>query len=86
VNGDCSLHKAVQTLCEQKVHRLPVMERMTGNVSYILTHKRLIKFLYLYVSFLSRGGHLTGTERTKYTSQRVGKNLHCQQNGKRHVC
>ncbi|VDK18244.1 unnamed protein product, partial [Anisakis simplex] len=45
-----SLHRAVQILCESKVHRLPVMERGSGNISYILTHKRLIKFLYLYVN------------------------------------
>uniref|UniRef100_A0A914XA21 CBS domain-containing protein n=1 Tax=Plectus sambesii TaxID=2011161 RepID=A0A914XA21_9BILA len=56
-----SLHKAVQTLCEQKVHRLPVMERMTGNVSYILTHKRLIKFLYLYIFDLPRPSFMEKT-------------------------
>ncbi|KAI3410193.1 hypothetical protein GPALN_006551 [Globodera pallida] len=47
-----SLHKAVQLLCEHKIHRLPVLEHTTGNILYILTHKRLIKFLYLYVSLL----------------------------------
>lgn len=49
-----SLHKAVQMLCESKVHRLPVMEKGSGNISYILTHKRLIKFLYLYIVDLPR--------------------------------
>lgn len=44
-----SLYKAVQLLCEQKIHRLPVLEHSTGNIMYILTHKRLIKFLCLYV-------------------------------------
>ena len=46
-----SLHRAVQILCESKVHRLPVLDSSTGNISYILTHKRIIKFLSLYVSF-----------------------------------
>lgn len=45
-----SLYRAVEILCEQKIHRLPVVESDGGNVLYILTHKRLIKFLYLYVS------------------------------------
>ena len=45
-----SLFNAVQTLCSNKVHRLPVMNTQTGNVLYILTHKRILRFLYLYVS------------------------------------
>lgn len=45
-----SLYRAVEMLCESHVHRLPVMEKGTGNISYILTHKRIIKFLSLYVS------------------------------------
>ena len=44
-----SLFKAVQVLCENKIHRLPVLDRQTGNIAYILTHKRIIKYLYLYV-------------------------------------
>ena len=48
-----SLYRAVQLLCEHKIHRLPVMEYATGNILYILTHKRLIKFLHLYVSYSS---------------------------------
>lgn len=45
-----SLHRAVEILCQEKIHRLPVLEQTTGNISYILTHKRIIKFLFLYVS------------------------------------
>ena len=33
-----------------EILRLPVIDPETGNVLYILTHKRLLKFLYLYVS------------------------------------
>ena len=46
----CSLFRAVQVLVESKVHRLPVLEKSTGNISCILTHKRIMKFLSLYVS------------------------------------
>ncbi|VDM57466.1 unnamed protein product [Angiostrongylus costaricensis] len=49
-----SLYRAVQVLCESKVHRLPVMDKNTGNISYIITHKRLIKFLSLYLHDLPR--------------------------------
>jgi hypothetical protein len=30
--------------------RLPVIDPDTGNVLYILTHKRILRFLFLYVS------------------------------------
>uniref|UniRef100_A0A915PC78 Uncharacterized protein n=1 Tax=Setaria digitata TaxID=48799 RepID=A0A915PC78_9BILA len=49
-----SLFQAVQVLCKEKVHRLPVMEDCTGNIAFILTHKRLMKFLYLYMIDLPR--------------------------------
>ena len=47
---DSSLFDAIKILCTNKVHRLPVIDRMTGNALYILTHKRILRFLYLYVS------------------------------------
>ncbi|CAJ0598106.1 unnamed protein product [Cylicocyclus nassatus] len=56
-----SLHRAVQVLCESKVHRLPVMDKHTGNISYILTHKRLIKFLNLYLPDLPRPAFMDQT-------------------------
>ena len=42
----CSLYEAVKMLVTQKIHRLPVIDRSTGNAIYILTHKRLLHFLY----------------------------------------
>ena len=32
--------------------RLPVLDQRNGNVLYILTHKRILRFLFLYVSFI----------------------------------
>jgi 5'-AMP-activated protein kinase regulatory gamma subunit len=46
---DASLFDAIQTLCINKVHRLPVIDKTTGNALYILTHKRILRFLYLYI-------------------------------------
>ena len=31
-------------------YRLPVIDEKNGNVLYILTHKRILRFLFLYVS------------------------------------
>ncbi|CAK5009241.1 unnamed protein product [Meloidogyne enterolobii] len=56
-----SLYRAVQLLCEHKIHRLPVMEHSTGNILYILTHKRLIKFLHLYISDLPKPAFMDKT-------------------------
>ena len=44
-----SLFDAIHSLIHNKVHRLPVIDPETGNVLYILTHKRILKFLFLYV-------------------------------------
>ncbi|KJH50500.1 CBS domain protein [Dictyocaulus viviparus] len=56
-----SLFRAVQVLCESKVHRLPVMDKNTGNISYIITHKRLIKFLSLYLHDLPQPAFMEKT-------------------------
>ncbi|XP_006824096.1 5'-AMP-activated protein kinase subunit gamma-1-like [Saccoglossus kowalevskii] len=49
IGPDESLFEAVRILIKNKIHRLPVIDRLTGNVIYILTHKRILRFLYLYV-------------------------------------
>jgi 5'-AMP-activated protein kinase regulatory gamma subunit len=41
-----SLYDAVKKLVEGKIHRLPVIDTRTGNALYVLTHKRLLHFLY----------------------------------------
>ncbi|KHJ49042.1 CBS domain protein, partial [Trichuris suis] len=52
VDVTASLMDAVRLLCDRKVHRLPVVDVTTGNVLYILTHKRILRFLYLYMNDL----------------------------------
>lgn len=46
----CSLFEAVYTLIKNRIHRLPVLDPVSGNVLYIITHKRLLKFLHIFVS------------------------------------
>nr|XP_058948348.1 5'-AMP-activated protein kinase subunit gamma-1-like isoform X2 [Pocillopora verrucosa] len=41
-----SLLDAVKTLVEHKIHRLPVLDPVTGNALYILTHKRILRFMF----------------------------------------
>uniref|UniRef100_A0A673BH83 CBS domain-containing protein n=1 Tax=Sphaeramia orbicularis TaxID=375764 RepID=A0A673BH83_9TELE len=40
---------AVYSLIKNKIHRLPVIDPVSGNALYILTHKRILKFLQLFV-------------------------------------
>uniref|UniRef100_A0A8C5C4P7 5'-AMP-activated protein kinase subunit gamma-1 n=1 Tax=Gadus morhua TaxID=8049 RepID=A0A8C5C4P7_GADMO len=44
------LYDAVSSLLKNKIHRLPVIDPLTGNTLYILTHKRILKFLKLFIS------------------------------------
>ncbi|XP_075285965.1 5'-AMP-activated protein kinase subunit gamma-3 isoform X3 [Opisthocomus hoazin] len=43
-----SLFDAVYSLIKHKIHRLPVIEPISGNVLHILTHKRILKFLHIF--------------------------------------
>lgn len=50
-----SLFDAVSSLIRNKIHRLPVIDPDSGNTLYILTHKRILKFLKLFVSLCPSG-------------------------------
>jgi predicted transcriptional regulator len=45
-----SLFEAIRILLENHVHRLPIIDPTTNNVVFILTHKRILRYFYLYVS------------------------------------
>uniref|UniRef100_A0A2K6K2L6 Protein kinase AMP-activated non-catalytic subunit gamma 2 n=1 Tax=Rhinopithecus bieti TaxID=61621 RepID=A0A2K6K2L6_RHIBE len=47
ISPDASLFDAVYSLIKNKIHRLPVIDPISGNALYILTHKRILKFLQL---------------------------------------
>jgi len=54
ISPDASLFEAIRTLIHNQIHRLPVIDPELGNVLYILTHKRLLRFLFLYVHDLPK--------------------------------
>ncbi|OCT61002.1 hypothetical protein XELAEV_18047028mg [Xenopus laevis] len=56
-----SLFHAVYSLIKNKIHRLPVMDPVSGNILHILTHKRLLKFLHLFGDTLTRPRFLQKT-------------------------
>ncbi|PNI28162.1 PRKAG2 isoform 11, partial [Pan troglodytes] len=41
ISPDASLFDAVYSLIKNKIHRLPVIDPISGNALYILTHKRI---------------------------------------------
>ncbi|XP_017312443.1 5'-AMP-activated protein kinase subunit gamma-1 isoform X2 [Ictalurus punctatus] len=48
ITPEASLFDAVYSLLKHKIHRLPVIDPESGNVLHILTHKRILKFLYIF--------------------------------------
>lgn len=44
-----SLFEAIYSLLKHKIHRLPIIDPESGNVLHILTHKRILKFLHIFV-------------------------------------
>ncbi|MEQ2304745.1 5'-AMP-activated protein kinase subunit gamma-2, partial [Ameca splendens] len=48
ISPDASVFEAVHSLIKNKIHRLPVIDPISGNALYILTHKRILKFLQLF--------------------------------------
>lgn len=49
LDTDESLFVALDRLLRHKVHRLPLMNSSTGDPLYILTHKRLLRYLFIYI-------------------------------------
>lgn len=47
-----SLFTGVQMLMKNKIHRLPVIDEETGNAMYILTHKKILAYLYQHLDDL----------------------------------
>ncbi|NWR50738.1 AAKG3 kinase, partial [Regulus satrapa] len=56
-----SLFDAVYSLIKHKIHRLPVIEPVSGNVLHILTHKRILKFLRIFDSTIPKPRFLKKT-------------------------
>uniref|UniRef100_A0A3Q3JUI2 CBS domain-containing protein n=1 Tax=Monopterus albus TaxID=43700 RepID=A0A3Q3JUI2_MONAL len=49
-----NLFDAIYSLLKNKIHRLPVIDPVSGNVLHILTHKRILKFLYIFGSMIPK--------------------------------
>lgn len=47
ISPDDSLYKGLEILIRNKIHRLPIIDPKSGNALYILTHKRILRFLAL---------------------------------------
>nr|CAB3265156.1 5'-AMP-activated protein kinase subunit gamma-1-like [Phallusia mammillata] len=61
IDPDASLFDGLRQLVKNKIHRLPIMELVAGNPLYILTHKRILKFLYLFVNELPKPAFMSKT-------------------------
>ncbi|XP_059060609.1 5'-AMP-activated protein kinase subunit gamma-2-like [Achroia grisella] len=50
VSPDQSLHDAINLLNKNRIHRLLMIDPQTGDVLYILSHKRILRFLFVYLN------------------------------------
>lgn len=50
IGPDQSLHEAINLLTKNRVHRLLMIDPMSGDVLYILSHKRILRFLFVYLN------------------------------------
>jgi len=56
-----SLYDGLKKLIENKIHRLPIVAKVEGEPLYILTHKRILKFLNLFISDLNKPSFMDKT-------------------------
>ncbi|XP_041976444.1 5'-AMP-activated protein kinase subunit gamma-2-like [Aricia agestis] len=50
VSPDQSLHEAINLLNQNRIHRLLMIDPTSGDVLYILSHKRILRFLFVYLN------------------------------------
>ncbi|XP_047515710.1 5'-AMP-activated protein kinase subunit gamma-like [Pieris napi] len=50
IGPDHSLHEAINLLIKYRVHRLLMIDPKSGDVLYILSHKRILRFLFVYLN------------------------------------
>ncbi|XP_038206323.1 5'-AMP-activated protein kinase subunit gamma-like [Zerene cesonia] len=50
IGPDQSLHEAINLLIKHRVHRLLMIDPTSGDVLYILSHKRILRFLFVYLN------------------------------------
>ncbi|CAI5456161.1 unnamed protein product [Caenorhabditis angaria] len=57
-----SLYRAVELLNKHRIHRLPVMDEESGDCAYILTHRRILHYIWKHCALLPKPAFLN--ERT----------------------
>lgn len=50
VDPSQSLHEAINLLNKNRIHRLLMIDNKTGDVLYVLSHKRILRFLFVYLN------------------------------------
>lgn len=58
INANESIFHAVELLTKHRVHRLPVLDRRSGDCAFILTHRRILHYLWKHCSCLSRPDYM----------------------------
>merc|ERR1719427_2397162 len=48
-----SIYSAVQILVKHKIHRLPVIDPANGNALHVITHKKILKYIFEHIDDLA---------------------------------
>lgn len=49
IDAEASLMDAVKTMIDNRIHRLPVIDASTGDALFVLTLKRILRYLFLHL-------------------------------------
>uniref|UniRef100_A0A0N5AYQ0 5'-AMP-activated protein kinase subunit gamma-1-like n=1 Tax=Syphacia muris TaxID=451379 RepID=A0A0N5AYQ0_9BILA len=60
VDPQDSLYKAVQVMFKNHIHRLALVDQVSGNVEFIVSYKRLLKFIFIYIKDLPFPTYMCG--------------------------
>ncbi|EYC03569.1 hypothetical protein Y032_0093g2667 [Ancylostoma ceylanicum] len=58
INTNESIFHAVELLSKYRIHRLPVLDKHSGDCAFILTHRRVLRYIWKYCSCLSRPDYM----------------------------
>jgi len=62
---ETTLLDCIRSLIHNRIHRLPVVDPNSGNILFIVTHKRILRFLFLYVRFKKKFYFIYKTQKCK---------------------
>ncbi|WKY16601.1 hypothetical protein Q1695_001332 [Nippostrongylus brasiliensis] len=58
INSNESIFHAIELLTKHRIHRLPVLDPKSGDCTFILTHRRILHYIWKHCACLSRPDYM----------------------------